>query len=220
MVVKSDFPERFKVVNSTPDIAQELEEVQRASFPTISDEEIITAEMYRKHMELFPEGQFAVIDTENGRVAGCSTDFRCDFDFDHIEHSYLEASGHNWLTTHNPEGEWLYGADIGVHPDYRGCGLSTKLYNARHNLIRKLNLRGHVAGGLLSGYGAVKDEITPGQYMEQVISGEVFDPTVSIQLRRGFKIRGLINHYVDDPGCDNKAALIVWDNPDYKEEAA
>lgn len=220
MVVKGDFPERFKVVNSTPDIVQELEDVQRASFPTISEEEIMTADMYRKHIEVFPEGQFAVIDTENGRVAGCSTDFRCDFDFDHIEHSYLEASGHNWLTTHNPEGEWLYGADIGVHPDYRGCGLSTMLYKARHDLIRKLNLRGHVAGGLLSGYGKVKDEITPEDYIKQLESGEVFDPTVSIQLRRGFKIRGIIQHYVDDPSCDNKAALIVWENPDYKEEAA
>ena len=35
--------EIFRVVNSTPDMVEQLETIQRASFPTLSEEEIITA---------------------------------------------------------------------------------------------------------------------------------------------------------------------------------
>jgi hypothetical protein len=53
--------------------------------------------------------------------------------------------------------------------------------------------------------------------MAKVIAGELFDPTLSVQLRRGFKVHGIIQDYVDDPSCDGKAAFIVWPNPDYRE---
>ena len=69
---------------------------------------------------------------------------------------------------------------------------------------------------LMRGYGALKDKMTPEDYLRDVTAGKIFDPTLSVQLKRGFKIAGLINDYVDDPGCDDKAALIVWHNPDYK----
>ena len=52
-------------------------------------------------------------------------------------------------------------------------------------------------------------------YVAKVIAGELFDPTLSVQLRRGFKVHGIIQQYVDDPACDGKAAFLVWHNPDY-----
>jgi hypothetical protein len=51
-------------------------------------------------------------------------------------------------------------------------------------------------------------------YVDKVKAGDLFDPTVSVQLKVGFTIHGIINNYVDDPSCDNKAAFIVWHNPD------
>ena len=39
--------------------------------------------------------------------------FRATVDFTHFEHRYLDAVDHNWLTHHDPNGDWLYGADIG-----------------------------------------------------------------------------------------------------------
>jgi GNAT superfamily N-acetyltransferase len=208
--------EKFTVVNSTPDIVEQLEAIQRASFPTLSEEEIMTAEHYAAHIKRFAEGQFAVLN-ESGQAVACSTDFRTRMDFDHFEHRYIDAVDHNWLSNHDPEGDWLYGADIGVLPEYRRRGLATMLYRARHDLIRRLNLRGHVAGGLLKGYGNYKAEMLVEDYVGKVVAGEVFDPTVSIQLKRGFKVHGIIQSYVDDPSCDGKAAFIVWYNPEYRE---
>ncbi len=206
----------FKVINSTPDLAEQLEAVQRASFPTLADEEIITAQHYAAHIERFPEGQFAVLN-EAGQVVACSTDFRTKVDFDHFEHRYIDAVDHNWLGNHDPEGDWLYGADIGVLPSYRRRGIGRILYETRRALIRRLNLRGHVAGGMLKGYGNYKSKMSVEDYVEHLIAGKLFDPTVSVQLKMGFKIHGIIQNYVDAPSCDNKAAFIVWHNPNYCE---
>jgi GNAT superfamily N-acetyltransferase len=109
------------------------------------------------------------------------------------------------------------GADIGVLPEYRRLGLATLLYRARHDLIRRLNLKGHVAGGMLKGYGQHRDKLSVEEYVAKVVAGEMFDPTLSIQLKRGFTVHGIIQNYVDDPSCDGKAAFIVWYNPEYRE---
>jgi ribosomal protein S18 acetylase RimI-like enzyme len=209
--------ETLTVVNSTLDMVEQLEAIQRASFPTLSEAEIITAAHYAAHLKRFPEGQFAVV-TQAGKVVASSTDFRTRVDFDHFEHRYIDAVAHNWLSNHDPEGDWLYGADIGVLPEYRQRGIGRMLYEARRNLIHRLNLKGHVAGGMFKGYGKLKDQLSIEEYAAKVVAGELFDPTVSVQLKVGFKIHGIIYHYVDDPSCDNKAAFIVWPNPDYREE--
>ena len=52
-------------------MADQLEAVQRASFPSLADDEIITAEQYSAHIALFPEGQMAVLN-EEGEVVGLS----------------------------------------------------------------------------------------------------------------------------------------------------
>ena len=196
-------------------MAEQLETVQRTCFPTLAEEELITAKHYTAQIERFPEGQFAVLN-ETDAVVACSTDFITTVDFNNFEHRFIDAVDNNWLGNHNPNGDWLYGADIGVLPEYRRRGIATLLYNARRDLIRRLNLRGHIAGGMLKGYGKVKEQMSVEEYVAKVEAGELFDPTVSIQLKRGFKIHGIIQNYVDAPSCDNKAAFIVWHNPDYR----
>ena len=54
------------------------------------------------------------------------------------------------------------------------------------------------------------------EYVARVIAGQMVDPTLTVQLRCGFRVHGIIQNYVTDPSCDNKAAFIVWDNPDYR----
>ena len=204
----------LSVVNSTPDMVEQLERIQRVSFPSLDEASLITAAHYRAHIDRFPEGQFAVVDGD-GQVVACSTDYRAHVDFDHYEHRYLEAVDHNWLSHHDPHGEWLYGVDIGVLPAYRRRGIARMLYHARRDLIHRLRLRGHVAGGMLVGYGQYKDQMSVETYVNRVKAGTLFDPTVSVQLKIGFTIHGILHDYVDDPSCDNKAVFLVWHNPAY-----
>ena len=73
-----------------------------------------------------------------------------------------------------------------------------------------------MAGGLLRGYGAWKDRLPVEEYVALVVAGRLVDPTLTVQLRCGFRVHGIIQDYVTDPGCDNKAAFIVWRNPGYR----
>ncbi len=189
--------------------AGELERLQRTVFPTLSEAELFRAEHYRKHVELYPEGQFVALDGD--RIVGMTTSVRLDFDFDHPGHRFADVIQGGWLTNHDPQGEWLYGADIGTHPDHRRRGIARALYAARHRTVREHGLRGQVTVGMMSGYGAVADGTTPERYFAKLLAGEATDPTVSSQQRVGFEIRALVKDYLDDPVCGNCGILIVLD---------
>src|SRR5437870_12352263 len=133
-------------------MVEELEAVQRAAFPTLAEDEIITAAHYVAHITRFPEGQFAVL-TAAGQVVACSTDFRTSaVDFNDYEHRYIDVVANNWLSHHDAQGERLYGADVGVLLAYRRRGIDWRLYEARQNVIRSLRLHGHVSGRRLKGF--------------------------------------------------------------------
>lgn len=205
----------FTITNSLPFMNGHLAAIQRASFPTLAADHLITEDHFKTHIEKFPQGQHAVVNKDGIPVAS-SSDLRTSLDFSNFQHRYIDMVDHNWIGTHDPDGDWLYGFDIGVMPSCRGLGLSRLLYDARKALVKHLNLKGHVAGGMLKGYGAYKDKMSAADYAQKVAAGDIFDPTLSVQLKRGFSIAGILDDYLDDPSCDNKAALIVWHNPEYK----
>jgi len=197
------------IASTRPEHAVPLEALQEASFPTLAPELRFRAAHYRKHLELFPEGQFVALD--GGRVVGGTTTCRLHFDFDHVAHTFDDVIRGGWLTSHEPDGDWLYGADISVHPDHRGRGLARALYAARHDLVRRLGLKGQVTAGMMRGFGPVKDRMSAEDYYRGLREGTINDPTLSAQMRIGFAPRRLMPDYVRDPACDNYAVLIVLD---------
>jgi GNAT superfamily N-acetyltransferase len=204
---------RYHVVNSTPEMVRDLEVIQRISFPDLADAELMLSEHFASHIKIFPVGQHAVIDTLEDRVVASSSDLQIPLDFQHYQHKFFPAVGDGYFTTHDPAAKWLYGADIGVHPEYRSQGLSGLLYKARQDLVVRLGLHGHFAGAMPKGYGAVQLEMPIETYLHEVIRGERFDPVISIQLKRGYRIYGVIPEYLEDPSCANYGILIVWRNP-------
>ena len=54
--------------------------------------------------------------------------------------------------------------------------------------------------------------------MDRVLTGELHDATLSMQLRNGFEVRGLLRDYIEDSASDNWATLLVWENPEYTDE--
>ncbi len=191
-----------------------LERIQRESFPDLASAELMRAEHYASQISIFPEGQHAVLERSSGKVVGASTDLRTRVDFSHYQHRYMDAVDDNYIRNHDPEGDWLYGADIGVLPDYRGFGLSSLLYSARHALIKRLGLRGHVAGAMPKGYGACSSEMGIEQYVFKVARGELSDPVLSVVFKRGYAPYGIIPDYLEDASCRNYGVFVVWRNPE------
>ncbi len=200
-------PSGLAVASTAAEHVEQLEGLQKAVFPTLDPAELFLAEHYRKHIELFPEGQFVALDAD--RVVGMTSTLRLPFDFLGADHTFAEVIEGGWLTSHDPEGEWMYGVDVGTHPDYRGRGVARALYAARQESAQRLGLAGQVTVGMLSGYGALKDQLSAREYYDQLVAGERDDPTVSAQRRVGFNLRGLVSGYVNDPVCDGYGALLV-----------
>lgn len=207
MSYRRELPDGLTVLQTRPEHAPQLEELQRVCFPTLDDAERFKAAHYLKHIELFPDGQFVVV--EDDSVVGATTTLRLHFDFEHVTHTFAAIIQGGWLTSHDPEGDWLYGADIGVHPAYRGRGIATALYVARHETVRRLGLKGQVTAGMIPGYGAVKDRMSAQEYYEGVVAARIKDSTLSTQLRVGFEPRALLANYLNDPVCDNYSVLLV-----------
>jgi len=197
------------IASTGPEHAAALAALQDVCFPTLAPEQRFTAAHYRKHLELFPEGQFVALD--GGRVVGGTTTCRLAFDFDHVGHTFDDIIQGGWLTSHDPQGDWLYGADISVHPDERGRGLGRALYAARQETVRRLGLKGQVTAGMMRGYGAVKDRMSAEEYYRGLQDGTINDPTLSAQRKIGFELRRLLPKYLHDPVCDDYAVLIVLD---------
>lgn len=195
------------LLNTQPEHCEQLEELQYACFPTLDDDQRFKAKHYRKHIELFPEGQFVALDGD--RVVSATTTLRLHFDLEHVDHNFDEVIAGGWLTSHQPDGVWLYGADIGTHPEYRGRGIARALYAARQELVWRLGLKGQVTAGMIPGYNTHRAEMSIEEYYERVARGDLFDPTVSMQMKTGFEPRGLLANYLNDPVCDNYSVLLV-----------
>ncbi|MFI5136745.1 MAG: GNAT family N-acetyltransferase [Sphingobacteriales bacterium] len=197
------------IQNTGPEHVQQLEELQKIVFPTLSADEHIRAVHYLRHIEVFPEGQFVI--TDNDHVIGMTTTMRTNFDFANYNHTFAETIAGGWLSNHNPNGDWLYGLDMGILPAYRGLGLARILYRARHEMAKNLGLKGQLTVGMMSGYGAVSNEISGEDYYEELIAGKRKDPTLTKQMKIGFEPIALMPEHLNDPVCGNFGVLIKLD---------
>ena len=110
----------------------------------------------------------------------------------------------------------MYGVESCVHPEYRGRGVGSLLMEARFDVLRRLNLRGLVAGSIPMDYHKVAASKTIKDYVREVVEGSRFDTNLSKQLRKGFQVHNLIPAYIRDARSLNWAVAIVWDNPAYQ----
>ncbi len=196
-----------------PEYFARLEALQRACYPTLADHELMRVEHFASQYQIFAEGQIVVLADEH--VVGQGSGFFINFDFAHPQHSFKEICANFYFTNHDPDGAYYYGADISVHPAYRRQGIGQKIYQARQDLVKRYHKRGIVGGGLIPGYAQHKQALSVKGYVDRVVAGELYDTTLSFQLRQGFRLRGLIENYIEDSASDNWSTLIEWVNPDY-----
>lgn len=160
-----------------------------------------------RHIEQFSEGIF-VAETE-GKLVGLAITMRTNRGPDEPALKWLDAIGGEFVTAHDPNGRWLYGVDFGVHPDYRKHGIGTRLYRARFEFVKRLGLAGFYAGGMLQGYKNFHRQMSLQEYANRVRAGEIVDPTLTMQMKRGFRPGQVIEDYCGI-GIEENAMLIVW----------
>jgi len=172
-----------------------------------------TAEMLRGQLARFSQGQFVAV--YDDRVIGYCATFRIDEPTAMAPHTWAGITGGGFASRHDPDGDWLYGMDVCVDPDFRGMRIGRRLYTARKRLCQRLRLRGIVFGGRLPGLAKrLPKYATPKGYVQAVIDSRQRDATLSFQLRNRFKVIGLLADYLpSDRDSLGYAAHLIWRNP-------
>jgi len=164
----------------------------------------------------FPEGQWCIED--QGKVVAVTLSLIVDYKRFGDFHTYAEITGDGYFTTHDQHGDSLYGVDVFVDPEYRGLRLGRRLYDARKELCRKLNLRRIIFGGRIPNYHRYAEDHTPQQYIERVKNKEIYDPVLTFQLSNDFHVRRVITGYLpEDQDSLGYATISQWINLDYEE---
>ena len=172
------------------------------------------SEQLAHHIEIFPEGQLVAVD-ETGLVLGSASSLIIDWD-DYAESAnWSVITGHGNFDTHNPLGKTLYGADMGVAPEARKQGIGALLYEARKDLIRERGLKRLLTGGRIAGYDEVGEQLTPKEFVAEVVAGKRWDPALTFQLENGLVVLDVVPEYMHDIESRGFATVLEWLNPEY-----
>jgi ribosomal protein S18 acetylase RimI-like enzyme len=173
-------------------------------------------EQLASHLRVFPEGQFVATEGPTGLVVGMAASLVVLWDDYGLATSWRDFTDLGMFTNHDPaRGRTLYGAEVMVHPGKQRRGIGKRLYAARAALVRRLGLRRIRAGARLRGYHRYAPTLSPQGYVMGVIQGTLHDPTLSFQLRQGFRVLAVVPEYLrHDPASGGHAAVIEWLNPE------
>jgi predicted amidohydrolase/GNAT superfamily N-acetyltransferase len=166
-------------------------------------------------LKLFPEGQLCI--AVDDKVVACSLAIIVDYDQYGDKHTYQLITGDYTFSTHNPNGDVLYGIEIFVSPEYRGLRLGRRLYEARKELCESLNLKSIIAGGRIPNYHQYADTLSPRAYIDKVKAKEIYDPTLTFQLSNDFHVIKVLKNYLPgDHESKDFATLLEWNNIYYQ----
>jgi predicted amidohydrolase len=102
-----------------------------------------------------------------------------------------------------------------VDPPARRHGAGSLLYQARKELIRERGLKRLLTGGRIPGYAQAASEMSPAEYVTEVVAGKRKDPTLSFQLANGLVVLDVVPDYLEDTESRGFATLLEWLNPEY-----
>ncbi|MGQ1927902.1 bifunctional GNAT family N-acetyltransferase/carbon-nitrogen hydrolase family protein [Ornithobacterium rhinotracheale] len=170
----------------------------------------------KKLIKIFPEGQVAL--KVNNEIAGVALSIIVPGKKVDKHHTFNSITGNETFSTHDADGNVLYGIEIFVHPKFRGMKLGRRLYEYRQELCEKLNLKGIAFGGRMPGYHKYSEEMTPKEYIEKVSHKEIHDPVVlSFQMANDFRPTRILRNYLPDDKLSVKNAILMeWDNIYYE----
>lgn len=171
-------------------------------------------EQLASHLAVFPEGQLVAVDAASRQVVGMAASLIIPWDEYGMEVNWRDFTDAGMFTNHDPvRGRTLYGAEVMVLPTLQRSGIGKKLYAARREIVERLGLLRIRAGARLLGYHRFAPRMKAEDYVLRVVNHRISDPTLSFQLRQGFRVLGVVANYLpNDPESLGYAAVIEWLN--------
>lgn len=201
--------------------------VRNATFADIQDIIDLTVKVYknmapyswdeiRAQIRNFRDGNFVV--TLNEKIVGYSASIILPEKVVLRSHNWHEVTGSGYGSTHDADGDYLYGYETCVDPDVRGNKIGERIYNMRIQLVKYLRLKGIVFGGRVPNFRKRRRDVEDiHDYLEKVINKKIKDPTLGFHLRNGFEPIGILDRYlVDDVDSMGYAVHLRWKNTEYE----
>ena len=165
------------------------------------------------HINHFPDGQFVA--EYEGKIIGYCASIIVHEERALNVHTWRQITGNGYCSTHNPRGDYLYGVDVFVDPDYRKMRIGERFYKTRQNLCKKYRLKGIIFAGRMPLFKKKRKEVkTPEEYLQAVLEKKIHDPVINFQIRQGYEVLGILKDYLqydeDSLGC---AIHMIWRNP-------
>jgi predicted amidohydrolase/GNAT superfamily N-acetyltransferase len=173
--------------------------------------------MVRGQINAFPQGVWVA--EHDGKIVGYCATIRLPEERALAPHTWHSATGGGYGSTHDSEGEYLYGYEICVDASVRRYRIGQRFYRERGRLCEELRLKGTVIAGRLPGYAKRRQQFeSPEAYIEAVKARKIRDPVLGFQLRNGFEVLGVLRDYLPgDRQSQGFAAHMVWRNPLYSK---
>jgi len=196
-------------------LADEFIRINKEVWGNIIDSQYIwTKEMLMNQFQLCPHLLYCAF--ENGEiVATASGIFTTEEDL-RKHQSWLEKTGDGYYTTHNPDGNVGFGADLSVLRE------AVKKTSAKIMLALLLltilgeGLKSLFLGSRIPRYHKYKHIKVEDYVFGKRKSGKPLDPELYFYQKLGFEIVEIIPEYMEDPESMNYGVLIRWNNPLYK----
>jgi ribosomal protein S18 acetylase RimI-like enzyme len=122
--------------NATP---ADLIEIQKLSEKVYPDIPPYSLDVLRGQLNNYPEGQFVA--AYDKKIVGYCATIRVSEQVALAPHTWRQITGGGYGSTHLATGEYLYGMEIFVDPDYRGLRIGERLYSERKKLCLYYNLK-------------------------------------------------------------------------------
>ncbi len=194
---------------------QELKTAMISAYTNMS-EAYWEEEQIARLITKFPDGQ--VVIKINGELAGVALSIIVDYDAFDDSHTYDDITDNYSFSTHDDEGDVLYGIDVFIKPQFRGLRLGRRLYDYRKELCEKRNLKSIVFGGRMPNFYKYVGELTPKEYIAKVRRREINDPVLNFQISNDFHPVKVMTGYLEgDKDSKDFAILMEWDNIYYKK---
>lgn len=179
------------------------------------DLEDYSKNIIRGQITNFHEGCFVAV--LNDEIVGYSASIILSEKVALAPHTWMGITGSGYGSTHDDEGDYLYGYETCVDPDVRGHRIGQRLYNARKNLVKFLRLKGIVFAGRVPNLRKKRKQVKDVyDYIEKVKDRKIRDTTLGFQLRNGFEVIGILDRYLpSDRDSLGYGVHLIWNNPEY-----
>lgn len=185
----------------------------------------LSEEQLQSELNIFPEGVFVAELRQDGpsKIVGLCCVMRMHSDNVDKISTWDETTANGYFTTHDPNGDMMFGANLSVLPGLERGGIGDRLFAYGASLLVRWGLPFGVLGERLPKFAEFNTErrrkglepFSVEQYLEHRDDrGRIYDPQLRFYRSIPFlKIERIIPGYFPDPGSENYGVLVRWTNP-------